>query len=107
VRAISQLILTASSAELETAREVAVGTPVETWSEVVPLGVSANPSDALSRLPGTGPESGNAEMRIDWTWISPQPGISAVTVTPGIAPILEAGSVFLRGTPEEETIQAV
>lgn len=75
MRAISQLILTASSAELETAREVAEGAPVETWSEVVPLGVSANPSDALSRLPGTGPESGNAEMRIDWTWISPQPGI--------------------------------
>jgi len=30
-----------------------------------------------------------------------------VTVTPGIAPILGAGSAFLRGTPEEETIQAV
>jgi hypothetical protein len=70
VRAIATTLLRAAAGTVETAREVAQGAPLTRWTEAVPLGVSSNLCDALSRLTGLAEDrsGGDVELRIAWTW---------------------------------------
>lgn len=104
IRRISTTILTAASAAVTAAREVANGRGLDTWDDAVKSGVSANLCDALSRLPGA-PGEGDCEVRIDWSWAAPADPSPGVTVNAGLAPVLAAGSDYLRDQPEEHSIR--
>jgi hypothetical protein len=109
VRAIATTLLRAAAGTVETAREVAQGAPVSRWNEAVPLGVSSNLCDALSRLTGLAEDrtGGDVELRITWTWSAPNESTPAVIIPRGLAPVIAAGGDFLHGEPEEHTIRIV
>lgn len=104
---ISSTILSASAAAVETARLVAGGEDPEIWSTAVELGVSANLCDALSRLPALDSDSGDADISVRWTWAAPHAPAPTVRVNQGLAPVLAAGSDYLRSEEEEQTLTIV
>lgn len=105
VRKVATTILRATSTAVETALDVGRGGELQRWEDAVGQGVSSNLCDALARLPSSNaPKLGDAELRIDWTWAAPDDTTSPIVVPTGLAPILAAGSDYLRGEPEEHTI---
>jgi hypothetical protein len=106
VRDVSTTILRATGAAVESARAIALGSSNSLWDDAVQEGVSANLCDALARLSGRDAEaSSQVDLRIDWTWAAPDDPMSPVSVPAGLAPILDYGSDYLRGGPEEHTIR--
>lgn len=106
VRRVSTMILNATAAAVESAQAVASGGPMDLWDATVSKGVSANLCDALARLTGSeGTDPGNVGLRIDWAWSAPDEPAPAVTVPSGLAPILQVASDYLRGDPEQHSIQ--
>lgn len=109
VRDVSVAILHSARAAVHAAQDVAAGASLDRWSESVNAGVSSNLCDALARLPGeeSEPSSADVELSIEWTWSAPIEPLPPVTINSGIAPILNAGSDFLRGAPEEHTVRII
>ena len=72
------------------------GAPLGRREEAVPLGVSSNLCDALSRLTGLAEDraGGDVELRIAWTWLAPNEPANAVIIPRGLAPVIAAGGDF-------------
>lgn len=104
---VSSTILSASAAAVDTARLVAGGEDPEIWSTAVEHGVSANLCDALSRLPAADGNSGDADISVRWTWAAPHAPSPTIRVNQGLAPVLAAGSDYLRSAEEMQTLTAV
>lgn len=109
VRRISTTLLRATAEAVETAQAVAKGAPLSQWQNAVPLGVSSNLCDALSRLTGPmkEPSGGDVELRIAWTWAAPEEAAPSVKIPRGLAPVIAAGGDLLRGEPEEHGIRLI
>ena len=108
-RLATSMIIKAATRAVTTATSVGAGDlDLGAWDLAVGSGVSSNLCDALARMTGHESQGSDVRISVDFTWMEPA-SVSAETleIPRGLAPVLNAGSEYLKERGAEEQIQMI